>query len=215
MSFAVRSVRRRSPTARWLFVLEKSECLAIDRSQCTDHWPFPRGKSTSSIQSAIDSGMDGQVQCFHLPITEVMQTDPRFLRAISPNFFSSSLRELAAWFTHFLSQQPLFRTYYESWALVRTHDDNDLFERLTNQLEKLSPLSFRVKYTLSISSVPHARLSRSSSTLSSPKKFNVRVWLRDRKTQVKVSPKELQSLPPAVNASLRRKSASIPVSKRP
>lgn len=132
---------------------------------------------------------------------------------------SSSLQELAAWFNHFLLQQTLFRAYYESWALVRTHEDNDLFERLTNQLEKLSPLSFRVKYILSSSSsVSQARMSQANnarSSSSSPKKFNVRVWLRDRKTPVKVSPKELQSLPPSVSTSLRRKSSSIPVAKRP
>ena len=131
--------------------------------------------------------------------------------------FSSSLQELAAWFNHFLLQQTLFRAYYESWALVRTHEGNDLFERLTNQLEKLSPLSFRVKYILSSSSVSQARLSQANNarSSSSPKKFNVRVWLRDRKTPVKVSPKELQSLPPSVSTSLRRKSSSIPVAKRP
>ncbi len=78
--------------------------------------------------------------------------------------------------------------------------DNDLLENITNQLEKLSPLSFRLKYIIS--------LTNQRSIL--PKKFQVRTWLRDRKTQVKISPKE-SSIPP--NVSIRRKFNSIPVPK--
>jgi hypothetical protein len=78
--------------------------------------------------------------------------------------------------------------------------DNDLLENITNQLEKLSPLSFRLKYIIS--------LTNQRSIL--PKKFQVRTWLRDRKTQVKISPKE-SSIPP--NVIIRRKFNSIPVPK--
>jgi hypothetical protein len=80
------------------------------------------------------------------------------------------------------------------------HADNDLFECITNQLEKLSPLPFRLKYTPSSNVIPAARTTtttinqRPSSLL--PKRFNVRAWLRDRKTQVKISPKEPQAPPP-------------------
>jgi hypothetical protein len=131
----------------------------------------------------------------------------------------------------------MFTTYYESWAFVLIHVDNDLFERLTNQLEKLSPLPFRLKYIHSSNLIPPARSTtttanqRPSSLL--PKRFNVRAWLRDRKTQVKISPKEPSSsivppsksissippkatsiAPPPPNVSLRRKVGSIPVPKR-
>ena len=75
--------------------------------------------------------------------------------------------------------------------------DNDLFENITNQLEKLSPLAFRLKYTMTL---PNQRSSF-------PKKFQVRTWLRDRKTQVKISPKESPTPP---NITLRRK---FPVTK--
>jgi hypothetical protein len=82
--------------------------------------------------------------------------------------------------------------------------NNDLFESITNQLEKLSPLSFRLKYIISLTN------QRSNLSILQ-KKFHVRNWLRDRKTQVKISPKEPQ-IPP--NVTIRRKFNSIPVSKR-
>ena len=110
------------------------------------------------------------------------------------------------------------------------HGDNDLFERITNQLEKLSPLPFRVKYIHSSQANPPARTTtvptittasqRPSSLL--PKRFNVRAWLRDRKTQVKISPKEPQAPslppppPPPVSSSSMKKSpsnSSIPIAK--
>jgi hypothetical protein len=115
-------------------------------------------------------------------------------------FLFSSLHELASWLTHFISNRTLLNTHYESWAFVRINMDNDLLENITNQLEKLSPLSFRLKYIIS--------LTNQRSIL--PKKFQVRTWLRDRKTQVKISPKE-SSIPP--NVSIRRKFNSIPVPK--
>jgi hypothetical protein len=100
--------------------------------------------------------------------------------------------------TDFTSQRKLLSTYYESWAFVLVNNNNDLFESITNQLEKLSPLSFRLKYTI----------QRSSSS----KKLNVKTWLRDRKTQVKTPPtKSISSVPP--NVIIRRKFNSIPVSK--
>ena len=79
--------------------------------------------------------------------------------------------------------------------------NNDLLENITNQLEKLSPLSFRLKYTIC--------LSNQRSII--PKKFQVRTWLRDRKTQVKISPKE-SPVPP--NVTIRRKFNSIPITQR-
>ncbi len=103
------------------------------------------------------------------------------------------------------------------------HADNDLFERVTNQLEKLSPLPFRLKYTHSSNIIPPARTipipttttaQRPSSLL--PKRFNVRAWLRDRKTQVKISPKEPQAPPPPSTSSSINKSppsSIIPPSK--
>ena len=132
---------------------------------------------------------------------------------------SFSLHELASWLTHFVSNRALFKTYYESWAFILVHVDNDLFERITNQLEKLSPLPFRLKYTHSSNIIPPARTTsttpnqRPSSLL--PKRFNVRAWLRDRKTQVKISPKEPQA-PPLPSSSSTNKSPSssiIPPSK--
>jgi len=107
------------------------------------------------------------------------------------------------------------------------HADNDLFERVTNQLEKLSPLPFRLKYTHSSNIIPPARTippptitttttaQRPSSLL--PKRFNVRAWLRDRKTQVKISPKEPQAppLPSSSSSSINKSPSSsiIPPSK--
>ncbi len=76
--------------------------------------------------------------------------------------------------------------------------NNDLLENISNQLEKLSPLSFRLKYAIS--------LTNQRSIL--PKKFQVRTWLRDKKTQVKISPKQSPTLP---NVTIRRK---FPVPKR-
>lgn len=98
----------------------------------------------------------------------------------------------------------MFTTYYESWAFILVHADNDLFERITNQLEKLSPLPFRLKYTHLLNSTtttkttaPTVAATPSTSTTTNqrpssllPKRFTVRGWLRDRKTQVKISPKE-------------------------
>ncbi len=104
------------------------------------------------------------------------------------------------------------------------HADNDLFERVTNQLEKLSPLPFRLKYTHASNIIPPARTipipttttaQRPSSLL--PKRFNVRAWLRDRKTQVKISPKEPQAPPPppSTSSSINKSPSSsiIPPSK--
>ncbi len=94
-------------------------------------------------------------------------------------------------------------TYYESWAFVLVNMNNDLFECITNQLEKLSPLPFRLKYT----NLSNSRISLTNQRLSTsmlPKKFNVRTWLRDRKPQVKFSPKEsITTLLP--NNSIRHK----------
>jgi hypothetical protein len=110
----------------------------------------------------------------------------------------------------------MFTTYYESWAFVLIHVDNDLFERLTNQLEKLSPLPFRLKYIHSSNLIPPARSTtttanqRPSSLL--PKRFNVRAWLRDRKTQVKISPKEPQA-PPSSSIPKSPSSSIVPPSK--
>lgn len=125
-----------------------------------------------------------------------------------------SLHELASWLSHFVSHRAIFTGYYETWAFILVHADNDLFERITNQLEKLSPLPFRLKYTHSSNVIPPARTTpttanpRPSSLL--PKRFNVRAWLRDRKTQVKISPKEPQapSLPPSTNKSPSSSSSS-------
>ena len=131
------------------------------------------------------------------------------------NYSLFSLHELAAWLTHFLSYRSMFTAYYESWAFIFVHVDNDLFELLTNQLEKLSPLPFRLKYSHSSNVARTITNQRSSSLL--PKRFNVRAWLRDRKTQVKISPKE--PLTPASSSSssmnkLSPSSTAIPSTKR-
>jgi hypothetical protein len=115
----------------------------------------------------------------------------------------------------------MFNTYYETWAFILVHADNDLFECITNQLEKLAPLPFRLKYTHSSNVIPPARTitatpnQRPMSLL--PKRFNVRSWLRDRKTQVKISPKEPQAppLPPPSSSSTNKSPSSsiIPPSK--
>ena len=140
-------------------------------------------------------------------------------------FFLSSLHELAAWLIHFVSHRATFTSYYESWAFILVHGDNDLFERVTNQLEKLSPLPFRLKYTHSSNVIPPARIIATTTTTTNqrpssliPKRFNVRGWLRDRKTQVKISPKDPQAptLPPSSSSSSINKSpssATIPSSK--
>jgi hypothetical protein len=141
-----------------------------------------------------------------------------------------NLHELAAWLTHFVSHRTTFTTYYESWAFILVHGDNDLFERITNQLEKLSPLPFRLKYTHSSTILPPARTTTTTTTTTSisnqrpssllPKRFNVRAWLRDRKTQVKISPKEPQApappAPPSSSSSMANKSpasSTIPPTK--
>jgi hypothetical protein len=156
-----------------------------------------------------------------------------FIIYSSKNFFSnyflfkifvSSLHELAAWLTHFVSHRTTFTTYYESWAFILVHGDNDLFERITNQLEKLSPLPFRLKYTHSSTILPPARTTTTTTTTTSisnqrpssllPKRFNVRAWLRDRKTQVKISPKEPQApAPPSSMANKSPASSTIPPTK--
>ncbi|CAF0865476.1 unnamed protein product [Adineta ricciae] len=161
-----------------------------------------------------------------------------------------NLHELASWLSHFVSHRAVFTGYYEPWAFILVHADNDLFERVTNQLEKLSPLPFRLKYTHSSTVIPTARTTTTTSPSTAvnqrpssllPKRFNVRAWLRDRKTQVKISPKEPQApalpaaptnkasssksvsststksstaAPPPPNVSIRRKLGSIPVPKR-
>lgn len=69
-------------------------------------------------------------------------------------------------------------------------------------MEKLSPLPFRLKYTHSSHVIPSARTTTTTATTNQrpssllPKRFNVRAWLRDRKTQVKISPKEPQAPAP-------------------
>jgi hypothetical protein len=123
----------------------------------------------------------------------------------------------------------MFTTYYESWAFILVHGDNDLFERITNQLEKLSPLPFRLKYSHSSTVIPPARLATTTTTTTTaasvthqrpssllPKRFNVRAWLRDRKTQMKLSPKEPQaSLPLPLSSTIAKPSTSsaIPSAK--
>ncbi|CAF4553282.1 unnamed protein product [Rotaria sp. Silwood1] len=126
-----------------------------------------------------------------------------------------NFHELASWLTHFISNRTLLNTYYESSAFILVNNNNALFECITNQLEKLSPLQFRLKYKILSNSkilVTNPRVSSSILT----KKFNVRAWLRDRKAQVKNSSKESQ-IPPTKsissvlsNVSIRRKSNSIP-----
>ena len=118
----------------------------------------------------------------------------------------------------------MFTTYYESWAFILVHGDNDLFERITNQLEKLSPLPFRLKYSHSSTVIPPARPATTTTTTTTaaavthqrpssllPKRFNVRAWLRDRKTQLKISPKESQaSLPLPSTIAKPSTSSTIP-----
>lgn len=140
------------------------------------------------------------------------------------SFVLFSLHELAAWLTHFVSSRAIFTTYYESWAFILVHADNDLFERVTNQLEKLSPLPFRLKYTHSSYVIPAARTTATTTATTNqrpssllPKRFNVRAWLRDRKTQVKISPKEPQAPPlPSSSTTTTNKlpsSSIVPPSK--
>lgn len=123
---------------------------------------------------------------------------------------SSSIHELAAWLVHFVSNRVSISSYYEPWAFILVHGGNDLFESVTNQLEKLSPLPFRLKYVnLPNATTTNKTTNTNSNTLQSQssqrpsslltKKFNVRAWLRDRKTQIKVSPKEPQA--PSTNSS--------------
>ncbi len=134
--------------------------------------------------------------------------------------FLFSLHELASWLSHFVSHRAVFTGYYEPWAFILVHADNDLFERITNQLEKLSPLPFRLKYTISSNVIPPVRTTTTNQRPSSllPKRFNVRAWLRDRKTQIKISPKESQSTPlPAApissSTSKSPSSSTIPPAK--
>ena len=132
--------------------------------------------------------------------------------------FSFSIHELAGWLTQFVSHRTTLSTHYESWAFILVHGDNDLFERVTNQLEKLSPLPFRLKYTHSSHVIPPSRATTTATTAAAnqrassllPKRFNVRAWLRDRKTQIKISPKEPQA-PSASSSS----TSSSSISKAP
>lgn len=111
-----------------------------------------------------------------------------------------NFHELTTWLTDFLSHRTLLMTYYESWAFLIVNFESNLFENLTNQLEKLSPLSFRLKYTITNSNSRHSILS---------KKFQVRTWLRDKKPQVKQSSTTTTTVPP--NVTIRRKfNTSIP-----
>ncbi|CAF0741362.1 unnamed protein product [Didymodactylos carnosus] len=60
-----------------------------------------------------------------------------------------NFHELTNWLNHFIQQHELLMTYYESSAFVLVYNENnDIFECLTNQLEKLSPLPFRLKYSI-------------------------------------------------------------------
>ena len=131
-----------------------------------------------------------------------------------------SIHELASWLIHFVSHRTMFNTYYESWAFILVHGDNDLFERITNQLEKLAPLPFRLKYIhsshVNSSSRPAATTTVTGTTTTNqrpssllPKRFNVRAWLRDRKTQIKISPKEPHGPSPS------RSSSSSSIAKSP
>ncbi|CAF4735466.1 unnamed protein product [Rotaria socialis] len=130
-----------------------------------------------------------------------------------------NLHELTSWLTHFISNRTLLSTYYESSAFVLVNSNNDLFECITNQLEKLSPLQFRLKYKLLTNSKILTTNQRSSSS-TFIKKFNVRTWLRDRKCQMKISPKESQTSSPKSissvlsNVSIRRKPNTIPISEK-
>ncbi|CAF2375326.1 unnamed protein product [Rotaria sp. Silwood2] len=126
-----------------------------------------------------------------------------------------NLHELASWLTHFISNRKLLNTYYESSAFLLVNTNNDLFECITNQLEKLSPLQFRLKYKILSNSKILGNNQRLSSSILM-KKFNVRAWLRDRKAQIKISSKESQisstkSISSVLsNVSIRRKSNTLP-----
>ncbi|UJR35550.1 hypothetical protein I4U23_028303 [Adineta vaga] len=135
-----------------------------------------------------------------------------------------NLHELASWLSHFVSHRAVFTGYYEPWAFILVHADNDLFERVTNQLEKLSPLPFRLKYTHSSTVIPPVRTTTTTTTTPAtstttnsrpssllPKRFNVRAWLRDRKTQVKISPKEPQA-PSLPTTTINKTSSSKSIS---
>lgn len=176
--------------------------------------------------------MDREIQCIHLSSSQVNFV--AFFFFLSENidliFFSRfcffSIHELASWLIHFVSHRAMFNTYYESWAFIFVHGDNDLFECITNQLEKLAPLQFRLKYihsshvnstsrptgaaastAVATAAGPTTSNQRPSSLL--PKRFNVRAWLRDRKTQIKISPKDPHGPSPS------RSSSSSSIAKSP
>ncbi len=167
--------------------------MAIDWINHTDKRSIEWSKNESTSWSINDNWFEWKIQFIHLSITQVEINFQFFFE-----FFFFSLHELASWLTHFISQRTILNTYYESWAFVLVNINNDLLENISNQLEKLSPLSFRLKYAIS--------LTNQRSIL--PKKFQVRTWLRDKKTQVKISPKQSPTLP---NVTIRRK---FPVPKR-
>ena len=104
-----------------------------------------------------------------------------------------SFHELATWLTHFISNRTLLNTYYEKWAFVIVNANNDLFENIINQFEKLSPLSFRLKYKI-LSNSNALLTNHCSSSSTFIKKFNVKTWLHDRKNQIKMLPQESQDL---------------------
>ncbi|CAF0835691.1 unnamed protein product [Didymodactylos carnosus] len=86
-----------------------------------------------------------------------------------------NFHELPNWLNHFKQQHELLITYYESSAFILVHsDNNDIFECLTNQLEKLSPLPFRLKYSIL---TPHilTHHSPTSSTSSSSTTTNDKI----------------------------------------
>ena len=192
--------------------------MASDRLDDAERRPVQRSESQSATRTSLHRGLDGEIQRVHLSTSRVRQRKRKLSASLI--FLPSSLHDLASWFTHFITHRTLFHTYYEPWALVLVHVHNDLFERLTNQLEKLSPLPFRLKYTVSPNPISNSRIwstadPRSSSLLT--KKFNVRAWLRDRKTQVKISPKELSMFsppPPPADPSSRQKISTGPSLKR-
>ena len=176
--------------------------MALNRSDNAHHGSYPWSKNKSPTRFVIDCRLDREIQCLHLPFTQVCP--PEISGIIITVFLSPcfSIHELAAWLTHFVSHRVTLATHYESWAFILVHGDNDLFERVTNQLEKLSPLPFRLKYIHSSHVIPASRASTTAGTASAanqrpssllPKRFNVRAWLRDRKTQIKISPREPQA----------------------
>ena len=147
---------------------------------------------------------------FNSFIYQLLKYVPHSSQSLSRRFSSFfSLHQLTSWLTHFLSQRTTLHTHYEFWAFVLVNSNNDMLERLTNQLEKLSPLSFRLKYSPRIASNNQQR-----SILS--KKFQVRTWLRDRKAQVKIP--SIDSSPPVLplppHLTIRRKFNSIPVTTK-